>query len=122
MRGLNIYLFSSSLCAITYYLATHPEAQRKLHAELDEALGPCVCPNVDLKASVNELKADVAPYDAVKALPYLEACIQEGLRIHSTLWVGLWLVLPFDCVADLWVCVSLDVAGWDCRGLSLLVD
>src|SRR6266446_3447750 len=68
----SFFFFPSSSCAITYYLATHPEAQRKLHAELDEALGPCVCPNADLKASVNELKADVAPYDAVKALPYLE--------------------------------------------------
>ena len=76
--------FLSSSCAITYFLATHPEAQKKLQAELDEALGPCVCPNAGLKASVDELKADVAPYDAVKALPYLEACIQEGLRIHST--------------------------------------
>jgi len=85
---------SNSSCAITYYLATNPEAQRKLHAELDEALGPFVCPNVDLKASVNELKADVAPYDAVKALPYLEACIQEGLRIHSTSAIGLPRIVP----------------------------
>lgn len=85
---------SNSSCAITYFLATHPEAQKKLQAELDEALGPCVCPNAELKASVDELKADVAPYDAVKALPYLEACIQEGLRIHSTSAIGLPRIVP----------------------------
>jgi len=85
---------STTLCAITYYLATHREIQRKLHAELDEALGPFVCLNMDQKASVNELKADVAPYDAVKALPYLEACIQEGLRIQSTIAMGLPRIVP----------------------------
>ncbi|KAF8319191.1 cytochrome P450 monooxygenase pc-bph [Cantharellus anzutake] len=85
---------SNSSCAITYFLATHPEAQKKLQAELDEALGHPICPNVGLEATVSELKSDVAPYDAIKALPYLQACIQEGLRMHSTSGIGLPRIVP----------------------------
>ncbi|KAF8319165.1 cytochrome P450 [Cantharellus anzutake] len=59
---------STSSCVITYYIAMNPGVQRKLQAELDEAW--------------------------VKALPYLEAVIQEGLRIHTTLGLGLPRIVP----------------------------
>lgn len=36
----------------------------------------------------------VAPYDILKSLPYLEACISEGLRIHSTSSIGLPRTVP----------------------------
>lgn len=70
---------SSSSCGITYYLARYPETQRKLHAELDEALG---------------LEEGVISYESVKKLEYLEACINESLRLHSTSSIGLPRLVP----------------------------
>ncbi|KAG6849324.1 hypothetical protein H0H93_009416 [Arthromyces matolae] len=71
---------SNSTCAIIYHLASNPLVQKKLHAELDEQLG-----SEDLIAATS---------DQTKNLPYLEACINEGLRIHSTSSIGLPRVLP----------------------------
>ncbi|KAL6063233.1 hypothetical protein QOT17_011718 [Balamuthia mandrillaris] len=48
-----------------YELSRHPEAQAKLHQELDEVLG-------NEKPTVETLKR----------LPYLKACVREGLRLH----------------------------------------
>ncbi|KXN92561.1 Benzoate 4-monooxygenase [Leucoagaricus sp. SymC.cos] len=71
---------SNSTCAILYYLARNRYAQEKLHKELDEQLG-----------TEDELTATEAQ---VKHLPYLEACINEGLRLHSTSSLGLPRVIP----------------------------
>lgn len=62
----------SSSCAIIYYLARAPDIQDKLHKELDELL-----------------ESDVATAEQVKKLTYLQACINEGLRLHCTVGVGL---------------------------------
>ena len=70
----------SSVCAITYYLAQNPDVQSKLQAELDEALGHDDSP--------------IAPSEIVKRLPYLEAVMNEGLRLHSTSAMGLPRVVP----------------------------
>ncbi|KAG6855453.1 hypothetical protein H0H87_002643, partial [Tephrocybe sp. NHM501043] len=69
-----------STCAIIYHLASHPSTQRKLQAELDAELG-----SEDLLA---------ATADQVKRLPFLDACINEGLRVHSTSSIGLPRVVP----------------------------
>ncbi|KZT59289.1 cytochrome P450 [Calocera cornea HHB12733] len=70
---------SNSSCAITYWLARYPEAQRKLQKELDDALGE---------------DEELPTYEQVKRLPYLEAVINEGLRIHSTSSMGLPRIVP----------------------------
>ncbi|KAF8586633.1 cytochrome P450 monooxygenase pc-bph [Ramaria rubella] len=70
---------ANSSCGVTYYLARYPQTQRKLHAELDEALG---------------LEEGVVSYETIKKLPYLDACINESLRLHSTSSVGLPRVVP----------------------------
>jgi benzoate 4-monooxygenase len=70
----------SSSCAITYYLAANPDAQRKLQKELDNALQ-----NEDDEAS---------SFEVVKNLPYLNAVINEALRIHSTSGIGLPRLVP----------------------------
>ncbi|KIK71442.1 hypothetical protein GYMLUDRAFT_149556 [Collybiopsis luxurians FD-317 M1] len=73
---------SNSTCAILYHLARTPDAQRKLHEELDKAI-----PDVEaLPVTVDDVKAD--------RLPYLDACINEGLRIHSTSALGLPRLVP----------------------------
>ncbi|KAF8893218.1 cytochrome P450 monooxygenase pc-bph [Gymnopilus junonius] len=71
---------SNSTCAILYYLARNRQAQDKLHKELDEQLG-----------AEDEL---VATDQQIKLLPYLNACIDEGLRLHSTSALGLPRVVP----------------------------
>jgi len=73
---------SNTVCAIIYLLARTPDAQLKLHAELDKAL-----PDLDsVPLTVDDVKAD--------RLPYLDACINEGLRIHSTSALGLPRLVP----------------------------
>ena len=70
----------SSTCAILYYLARNPQAQAKLQKELDEQLG-----------TEDEI---VANGQQIKRLTYLDACINEALRIHSTSSLGLPRIVP----------------------------
>lgn len=70
----------SASCAITYYIARDPWIQAKLQAELDAAL--------------DGTGSEIAPYGAVKVLPYLEAVVNEGLRLHSGVGAGLPRVVP----------------------------
>ncbi|KAJ8472743.1 hypothetical protein ONZ45_g16543 [Pleurotus djamor] len=71
---------SNSTCAIIYYLASNPAVQAKLHQELDEQLGT----EDELVSNANQ----------VKRLPYLDAVINEALRLHSTSALGLPRVVP----------------------------
>ena len=70
----------SSSCAITYWLARYPRVQDKLQKELDEHLG-----TEDETVSTSE---------QVKRLPYLDAVINEALRMHSTSSMGLPRLVP----------------------------
>lgn len=65
---------------MTYHLANNPHIQRKLQAELDAALG--------------HEDDYVATFDSVKRLPYLQAVIDETLRIHATSGIGLPRIVP----------------------------
>lgn len=69
---------SNTSCALLFHCLQHPNVVRKLQAELDAAL-----PN-----------HDVPTFDQVRDLPYLDAVIQETLRIHSTSSQGLPRVVP----------------------------
>ncbi|CCM03253.1 uncharacterized protein FIBRA_05379 [Fibroporia radiculosa] len=64
----------------TYFLSRHLDVQVKLQAELDEALS-CV-------------HSDVAPYESIKNLPYLNAVINEMLRLHTPVGAGLPRIVP----------------------------
>ena len=70
----------STTCGTTYYVARDPRIQDKLQAELDAALAGMDSP--------------VAPFEIVKDLPYLDAVINEGLRLHSTIGAGLPREVP----------------------------
>ncbi|KAI5449864.1 hypothetical protein NCC49_003980 [Naganishia albida] len=75
---------SNSSCAIIYYLSNNPRVMKKLQDELDKA--------AEEKAHGEEvLHFD---YEDVKALPYLQACIDEALRLHSTSAIGLPRQVP----------------------------
>lgn len=75
---------SNSSCAIIYYLSNNPRVMKKLQEELDKA--------AEEKAGGDEvLHFD---YEDVKSLPYLQACIDEALRLHSTSAIGLPREVP----------------------------
>lgn len=66
-----------ALTNIIWYLASNPHVVRRLRAELADALPPH-------NASSNPIS-----YDLVKNLPYLRACIDEGLRLRPSIPGGL---------------------------------
>ncbi|CAE7146422.1 unnamed protein product [Rhizoctonia solani] len=78
---------SNSLSAMCFYLAKHPHIQKKLQAELDEH-----APYEDSDSS--SISDPVVAYQAIKDLPYLNACLKETLRVHSTVGIGLPRVVP----------------------------
>ncbi|KAM0753089.1 cytochrome P450 [Meredithblackwellia eburnea MCA 4105] len=67
---------SNSSCAILFFIVRNKRVHQKLVAELDETFG---ARGMD----------GVLEYEDVKGLPYLEACINEALRRHSTSGMGL---------------------------------
>ncbi|KAF8756988.1 Cytochrome P450 monooxygenase [Rhizoctonia solani] len=90
---------SNSSCAITFHLAANPDVQRKLQAELDT-----VMPNIRTSHPPTDIKdptspplppaASVAKWADIKALPYLQAVISEGMRLHSTFGLGPPRIVP----------------------------
>ncbi|CAE6438968.1 unnamed protein product [Rhizoctonia solani] len=82
---------SNSLSAMCFYLAKHPQVQKKLQAELAE--------HVPLETSFKDGDSSstidpVVTYQSIKDLPYLNACLKETMRLHSTVGVGLPRVVP----------------------------
>eukprot|EP00775_Hariotina_reticulata_P005921 gene5921-6161_t len=61
---------------VLYCLATHPEAEAKLLAELKQAGLPC---NGDLEAAVGVLSQS---FDPLKGLPFLEGVVSEAMRLY----------------------------------------
>lgn len=72
---------SNSSCALLYHAARTPGVLAKLQAELDAAI-PADVP--------------VPTFDMVRDLPYLQAVINETLRVHSTSGIGLPRQVPHD--------------------------
>ncbi|EMD40186.1 hypothetical protein CERSUDRAFT_151209 [Gelatoporia subvermispora B] len=70
---------SNSTCATVFWIARAPPVKARLQAELDATLG----------ISSTDLGSPVAPIDKIEHLPYLNAVIDEALRIHSTVAAGL---------------------------------
>ncbi|BGO91521.1 hypothetical protein NBRC10512_003182 [Rhodotorula toruloides] len=85
---------SNSSCAIMFYIVSNPRCHKKLQQELDSTFGP-------------QGISGVLDYEDVKALPYLSACIQEALRLHSTSGMG----LPRIMTQDTEVCGEVFPAG-----------
>ncbi|GLA40869.1 cytochrome p450 [Aspergillus niger] len=71
-----------ALTSIIWYLAGNPHIVRRLRAELADA----ILPQTDPSALIS--------YDLVKNLPYLRACIDEGLRLRPSIRGGLPRVVP----------------------------
>ncbi|KAI1352859.1 cytochrome P450 [Xylaria sp. FL0043] len=71
---------SNSSCALLYYVAKTPGVIKKLQEELD--------------AAIPDNNTNVPDYESIRNLPYLEAVINETLRIHSTSGIGLPRQIP----------------------------
>jgi benzoate 4-monooxygenase len=76
-------------------LAIHPEIQRELQAELDTHINHSSSDEVyDNESLVAPPYETIACYDDIKNLPYLNACVKEALRIHSTVGTGMPRSVP----------------------------
>ncbi|CAE6439340.1 unnamed protein product [Rhizoctonia solani] len=86
---------SNTLSSLCYHLAIHPEMQQALQSELDQHM-PFTSKDEDYEQSgLVAPSNDIVPeYEKIKNLPYLNACIKEALRIHSTIGTGLPRVIP----------------------------
>lgn len=62
---------------IIWFIASHPRVLAKLREELDPVF-----------------EQTIPSYDSVKDLPYLRACIDEGIRLRPSIDVGLPRVVP----------------------------
>ncbi|KAI2616330.1 cytochrome P450 [Hypoxylon sp. NC1633] len=78
---------SNSSCALLYHVARTPGVLDKMQRELDAAT-----PNGDGDGD----GAKVLTYEAIRNLPYLQAVINETLRIHSTSGIGLPRLVPAE--------------------------
>lgn len=76
----------SSVAAMTFYIAHNPVVQARLQAELDEAL---VSPVFDSRE-----EPVLATYEQIKGLSYLQDVVNEGLRVFSTVGLGLPRIVP----------------------------
>ncbi|KAH7345658.1 cytochrome P450 monooxygenase [Rhizoctonia solani] len=82
---------SSSLSAMCFYLAKYPQIQKRLQAELDEHVpSEPSCQDGEFSPTIDP----VVTYESIKDLPYLNACLKETMRLHSTVGVGLPRVVP----------------------------
>lgn len=71
---------SNTSCALLYYVAKTPGVIKRLQEELD--------------AAIPDRNTKVPDYESVRNLPYLEAVINETMRIHSTSGIGLPRQIP----------------------------
>ncbi|CAE7189887.1 unnamed protein product [Rhizoctonia solani] len=85
---------SNTLSSLCYHLAIHPEIQQKLQAELDQHIPYNLPIGSDSEDPVIPPYDAIAQYEHIKNLPYLNACVKEALRIHSTVGTGLPRVVP----------------------------
>ncbi|KAL5358091.1 cytochrome protein [Aspergillus floccosus] len=72
---------SISLSSVIYGLCKNPDAERKLQGEIDSF------------AAAGKL-SDPVTFEQARQMPYLQACIKEGLRIHPATGRPLLRVVP----------------------------
>ncbi|ELU42417.1 cytochrome P450 monooxygenase [Rhizoctonia solani AG-1 IA] len=81
--------------AVLLLVAGSDTIQQELQAELDKHIIYDDSHRYEVKEGVAVPGYDVvAWYDDIKGLPFLNACVKETLRIHSTIGIGLPRVVP----------------------------
>lgn len=79
-----------TLSAIFYHLIKNPESMRKLVAEVDD---------VYERYGFGE---GIVTFKQAQEMPYLQAVVKEGSRLHSATGLPMWRVVPAD---------GVDIAG-----------
>jgi len=92
-----------ALANVLYQLLKNPEVMKKLVDEIDAAL--------------EDEEQAVVPYDRVKHLPYLRACLDESLRLFPPTPHA----LPRETPAEGWYVLDDYIAGGVSVGMSALV-
>lgn len=86
MASSNIFAGSDttaiSIGAILYYLCRHPQYKEILHKE------------IVAQADAGRISRANVPYKVAQNMPYLQACIQEGLRCHPAVGMSMPRVIP----------------------------
>jgi cytochrome P450 len=86
MAASNIFAGSDttaiSIGAILYYLCKYPQHKEKLMEE------------IFAEADAGRIGRTNVPYKVARDMPYLQACIQEGLRCHPAVGMSLPRVVP----------------------------
>jgi cytochrome P450 len=72
-----------TLSSIFYHLMTHPASYRRLQAEIDDA-------------ARTGLISDPVTFSQAQQLPYLQAVIKEGLRIHTAPGLPMPRIVPAE--------------------------
>ncbi|GJJ16217.1 hypothetical protein Clacol_010513 [Clathrus columnatus] len=87
---------ANSTAAIVYWIIRTPRVMKKLQEEIDEAVRSIdsVLPVGDVDAEDDSLGSAVIWHEQVKNLKYLQATIDEGLRMFATNAFGLPRVVP----------------------------
>lgn len=80
---------ASSISGILYHLLKNPDKLQKLRDEMDEF------------AADGRLSSPVL-FKETQTMPYLQAVLKEGLRVHSAVGLPLWRVVPEE---------GLDICG-----------
>jgi benzoate 4-monooxygenase len=83
-EGLTLFIaaietVSNTLSAMMYHLATSPDVLRKVQAEVDSAV---------------PLDVIIPSFESVRGLPYLDAVINETMRLLSVIGLGLPREIP----------------------------
>ncbi|KAF4979876.1 hypothetical protein FDECE_17984 [Fusarium decemcellulare] len=96
---------SISLCAIIFFLTTHPESLFKVGTSSKAETVGGMLSNVELQlrneidAKLTELgNIDKIPFEDTQAMPYLQACVKESLRLHPATGLPLARVVPYGGV------------------------
>ncbi|KAJ5947535.1 hypothetical protein N7466_000550 [Penicillium verhagenii] len=86
MTASNIFAGSDttaiSIGAILYYLCKHPQYKEELLKE------------IDAEADAGRITRTNVPYKVAQNMPYLQSCIQEGLRCHPAVGMSMPRVVP----------------------------
>ncbi|KAF2170317.1 hypothetical protein M409DRAFT_64101 [Zasmidium cellare ATCC 36951] len=73
---------STALSGILWHLTSYPESLAKLRKEIDQAIED------------GKMSKDYISFKESQNLPYLQACIKEGLRVCGAAGLPMWRVVP----------------------------
>ncbi|KAF2171691.1 hypothetical protein M409DRAFT_63306 [Zasmidium cellare ATCC 36951] len=107
--GAGIDTTSWTLAAVVATVGSNPSAYEKLQTELEDAV----------KSGLIKKNTPV-PYDATLSLPYLQACVNEAMRLYPNVAVSLARIVPQEgIVLDGYYIPPKYIVGMNSKQLGL---